>query len=107
MLTMKFQNVNIAKVLLFSSYFGGYCMSYEKVKKASNKIIGTKQTVKALKSGEVIEVFIALDVDSKIKNRVIETAREMNVPITTVDSMQKLGKACGIDVGAATVAITR
>jgi len=82
-------------------------MSYEKVKKASNKIIGTKQTVKALKSGEVIEVFIALDVDSKIKNRVIETAREMNVPITTVDSMQKLGKACGIDVGAATVAITR
>jgi len=82
-------------------------MSYEKVKKASNKIIGTKQTVKALKSGEVVEVFIALDVDSKIKNRVIEAAKEMNVPITTVDSMQKLGKACGIDVGAAAVAITR
>ena len=29
----------------------------------------------------------------------------MNVPITYVDSMKKLGKACGIEVGAATVAI--
>lgn len=82
-------------------------MSYEKVKKASNKIIGTKQTVKALKSGQVVEVIVALDSDDKIKNRVIDVAKEMNVPIVTVDSMKELGKACGIDVGAATVAITR
>jgi len=82
-------------------------MSYEKVKKASNKIIGTKQTVKALKSGQVVEVIVALDADDKIKNRVIGVAKEMNVPIVTVDSMKELGKACGIDVGAATVAITR
>jgi large subunit ribosomal protein L7A len=82
-------------------------MSYEKVKKASNKIIGTKQTVKALKSGQVVEVIVALDADDKIKNRVIDVAKEMNVPIVTVDSMKELGKACGIDVGAATVAITR
>ena len=29
----------------------------------------------------------------------------MNVPVTYVESMKKLGKACGIDVGAAAVAI--
>jgi large subunit ribosomal protein L7A len=38
---------------------------------------------------------------------VIKTAKELNVPITYVDSMRMLGKACGIDVGAATVAIKK
>ena len=38
---------------------------------------------------------------------VVETATELNVPITYVDSMKMLGKACGIDVGAATVAIKK
>jgi large subunit ribosomal protein L7A len=33
-------------------------------------------------------------------------ANETNIPVTYVDSMKKLGKACGIKVGAAVVAIT-
>ena len=31
----------------------------------------------------------------------------MDIPVTYVDSMNKLGKACGIEVGAAVVAITK
>ena len=38
-------------------------MSYEKVLKAENIIIGTKQTVKASKNGIVKEVIIAEDAD--------------------------------------------
>jgi large subunit ribosomal protein L7A len=82
-------------------------MSYEKVAQADKLIVGTKQTVKALKAGYVLEVIIAEDADPKVVNKVIEIAKDMNVPLTKVDSMKKLGKACGIDVGAATVAITR
>jgi large subunit ribosomal protein L7A len=82
-------------------------MSYEKVAQADKLIVGTKQTVKALKAGNVLEVIIAEDADPKVVNKVIEIAKDMNVPLTKVDSMKKLGKACGIDVGAATVAITR
>jgi large subunit ribosomal protein L7A len=82
-------------------------MSYEKVAQADNLIVGTKQTVKALKAGNVLEVIIAEDADPKVVNKVIEIAEDMNVPLAKVDSMKKLGKACGIDVGAATVAITR
>ncbi|MBW8350607.1 50S ribosomal protein L7ae-like protein [Bacillus sp. IITD106] len=80
-------------------------MSYEKVSQASNVIVGTKQTVRALKSGHVQEVFVASDADPRITDSIIHTAEEMDVPITMVDSMKKLGKACGIDVGATTVAI--
>jgi large subunit ribosomal protein L7A len=82
-------------------------MSYEKVSQARNIIVGTKQAVKALKSREVVELVIAADADPRVTAKVIEVANEMNVPITRVDSMKKLGKACGIEVGAATVAIIR
>lgn len=80
-------------------------MSYEKVAQASNLIVGTKQTVRALKSGQVLEVFVASDADPRITESIVHTAKEMDVPVTTVDSMKRLGKACGIDVGATTVAI--
>ncbi|AIE58636.1 50S ribosomal protein L7ae-like protein [Bacillus methanolicus] len=82
-------------------------MSYEKVSQARNIIVGTKQAVKALKSGIVMELVIADDADPNVTAKVIDVAKEMNVPITRVDSMKKLGKACGIEVGAATVAIIR
>lgn len=80
-------------------------MSYEKVSQANEIIIGTKQTVKALKNGEITEVIIADDADRRVTNKVLMAAQERKVPVIMVDSMKKLGKACGIDVGAATVAI--
>jgi large subunit ribosomal protein L7A len=82
-------------------------MSYEKVLQANQIIIGTKQTVKALKSGCVVELVVATDAEQNVIAKVVQTAKDMNVPISYVDSMKKLGKACRIEVGAATVAITR
>ena len=41
-------------------------MSYEKVYQAKKTIIGTKQTVKAIKSGNVIEIIVAQDADDRI-----------------------------------------
>ncbi|WP_342603735.1 50S ribosomal protein L7ae-like protein [Peribacillus sp. FSL E2-0159] len=82
-------------------------MSYEKVIQAKSVIIGTKQAVRALKNNLIQEVIIADDADIYLTGRVVETAKELDVPITYVDSMRLLGKACGIDVGAATVAIKK
>lgn len=81
-------------------------MSYDKVLQAKSIIVGTKQTVKALKLGTIDEVVVASDADPRVTAKVVSTANEMNVPIVYVDSMKKLGKACGIEVGAATVAIS-
>ncbi|RSD21546.1 50S ribosomal protein L7ae-like protein [Mesobacillus subterraneus] len=82
-------------------------MSYEKVAQAKKIIVGSKQTVKALKAGEVMELVIAQDADTKVTVKLLQAAREMNTAITYVDSMKKLGKACGIAVGASAVAITK
>lgn len=81
-------------------------MSYEKVLQAKTTVIGTKQTVKALKQGTIREVVIAQDADPRLVSKVAIVAAEVNVPILYVDSMKKLGKACGIEVGAAAVAIS-
>jgi large subunit ribosomal protein L7A len=81
-------------------------MSYEKVMQAKRFIVGTKQTVKAIKNGFISEVLVAKDAEPHVTAKVISTAQEVGVPITYVDSMKKLGKACGIEVGASTVAIT-
>lgn len=81
-------------------------MSYEKVAQAqSNLIIGTKQTVKAMKNSMVQEVVIAEDADQHITNKILRLAHELGIPHSSVPSIKRLGKACGIDVGATVVAI--
>ncbi|MEH7546937.1 large subunit ribosomal protein L7A [Neobacillus bataviensis] len=82
-------------------------MSYEKVLQARKTVIGTKQAVKVLKEGNVQEILVASDAEPRLTAKVVEEALLMDVPVHYVDSMKKLGKACGIEVGAATVAIIR
>lgn len=82
-------------------------MSYEKVLQANKVIIGTKQTVKALKEGKVKELVVASDADPKVTMKMIQQAQGSSIPVLYVDSMKKLGKACGIEVGASAVAIIR
>ncbi|MFJ7668833.1 ribosomal L7Ae/L30e/S12e/Gadd45 family protein [Lysinibacillus sp. NPDC097195] len=79
-------------------------MSYDKVK-ASQTIIGTKQAVKAMQAGLVKELFVALDADNWVTDSAISFAREIGIPVILVESKKELGKACGIHVGAAVVAI--
>jgi large subunit ribosomal protein L7A len=82
-------------------------MSYEKVLQARKIVIGTKQAVKALKEGNAQEILVASDAEQRLTAKVVEEAILMEIPIHYVDSMKKLGKTCGIEVGAATVAIIR
>lgn len=83
-------------------------MSYEKVTQVnSNVIIGTKQTLKAMRNGEISEVFVAGDADQHITQKVVSLANELDIPCWRVDSMEKLGAACGIEVGASSVAVKR
>lgn len=82
-------------------------MSYEKVKQADQIVIGTKQTTKAIEQGVAAEVYIARDADSRITSKIISLCKRSNVPLHDVESMRALGKACGIEVGAAVAAILK
>lgn len=80
-------------------------MSYEKIRQAGQFVVGVKQTTKAIEQGRAREVVIARDAEHRVVAKVIQLSQEAGIPITYVDSMRKLGEACGIDVGASTVAI--
>ncbi len=81
-------------------------MSYEKVTQARDRLsIGLKQTEKAMKSGQVSQIVIASDIDTVLRLKLINLANELIIPYEMVDSKKRLGRACGIEVGTAVVAI--
>lgn len=68
------------------------------------KVVGIKQLRKALKDGTAKTVFLARNADPKLTEPVQTQCQAQNVPCTWVETMQELGTACGIDVGAAAAA---
>jgi large subunit ribosomal protein L7A len=80
-------------------------MSYDKVKQAKNVSIGTKKATRMIELGLATEVFVAKDADPRLTIRMVNLCKKMDVQVTYVDSMKLLGKACGIEVGAAVAAV--
>ncbi len=68
------------------------------------KVIGIKQTLKAIKSGGCKTVYVAKNADDKLVEPVLKLANEASISVVYIDSMKELGKICGIEVGAAAVA---
>jgi len=83
---------------------GEILLSLEEIKN-SPKVIGVKQVKKAINKGIAKKVFIALDAEPHIVEPVKELCRQNQIEIETVESMQIMGKACGIEVGSAAVAL--
>jgi large subunit ribosomal protein L7A len=80
-------------------------MSLERLRTARKRSIGTKQTAKAIEKGNAQLVFVARDAEEQVTKAVVQTAQEHGLEVILVDSMVALGRACGIEVGAATAAI--
>ncbi|PRR78385.1 Ribosome-associated protein L7Ae-like protein [Clostridium liquoris] len=72
---------------------------------SGKKIVGFKQSLKAIRNDNVKTVYIAKDADRKIFDQIKNAAEENSLHIVYVENMKELGKLCGIDVGAATAAI--
>ncbi len=71
----------------------------------ANKVVGVKQTLKALQKGQARVVYIAQDADRKLLEPIIEQCSKLGIPIVPVGTMTDLGRACLIDVGAAVASI--
>ncbi len=75
--------------------------------KAARKIVGIKQLRRALSSGSVRKVFLAADADPRLTDPIAESCFDFDISCEMIPSMQELGRACGIDVGAAAAGILR
>lgn len=71
----------------------------------ATKVVGAKQTIKALDDHVVKAVYIAKDADNKVVQPVIDKCKRLNVELVYLNTKAELGRACGIDVGAAVASI--
>lgn len=75
--------------------------------KSSKKTIGIRQSLKAVESGIAGTVYIAKDADEKVVRNIKELCSVSSVEIVYIDTMKQLGKACGIEVGAAVACVLK
>ncbi|MBQ4582324.1 MAG: ribosomal L7Ae/L30e/S12e/Gadd45 family protein [Oscillospiraceae bacterium] len=72
---------------------------------AKKKVVGLKQTRRAVAEGLAERVYLALDADPLLTEPLVQLCREAGVCITEVRTMKELGRACAIAVGTAAAAI--
>lgn len=68
-------------------------------------VVGAKQMRKALQSGNAKSVYLARNADPAITAPIAELCGKFNIRPTWVRTMAELGRACGIEVGAAAAAV--
>jgi large subunit ribosomal protein L7A len=77
------------------------------VLQSAKKVMGAKQVARALRRGEVRAVFLAQDADSRVTDPVAALCGGQGIAYATVESMAKLGSACGLAVGSAVAAVLK
>jgi large subunit ribosomal protein L7A len=82
-------------------------MSLDDLKTAGAKVVGVKQTAKALQKQMAFSVYVAADAEERITAPIKAECEKQNVDCLVVESMQALGKACGIHAGASAAAILK
>lgn len=70
-------------------------------------VVGAKQLRKAILAGRAQRVYLAGNADPAITEPIENLCRQAHLEIIWVETMLSLGKACGIEVGAAAAAAVR
>ena len=72
-----------------------------------NKAVGIKECRKLVKNGEAECAYVAKDASPHVTEPFVALCEEHGVVIKDAESMEALGKACGIQVGAAVAIIKK
>ncbi|MFF2484056.1 ribosomal L7Ae/L30e/S12e/Gadd45 family protein [Paenibacillus sp. NPDC058071] len=67
--------------------------------------VGAKETTRMLELRRAVEVYIARDADSRMKDKIVHLCEQAGVPVKWVETKAILGETCGIEVAAATAAL--
>ena len=72
---------------------------------AKEKVVGIKQTKRAIATGKAMKVFLAKDADPKLTEPLRAMCRLADIATVDAYAMAELGKGCGIAVGTAACAL--
>lgn len=80
-------------------------MNLEALKQAEQRIVGVKQTEKAVVRKTAKLVYIANDADERVISKLSDLCKEYQIPVVNSESMLEIGRACNINVKAAAAAV--
>ena len=72
---------------------------------AKEKVVGIKQTKKAIAAGKAASVYLAKDADPKLTEPLRAMCQLADIAVVSEYTLSELGKACGIAVGTAACAL--
>ena len=72
---------------------------------AKEKVVGLKQTRRAVTQGTARQVYLACDADPAITDPIADSCAQAGIPVETGYKLAQLGQACRITVGASVVAV--
>lgn len=79
----------------------------ETLKNAPNKLVGTKQVLRALEAGTLARIYVANDIDTFLFQKLIRAAEKAGMQAVRVESSLELGRACGLEIASAAAGILR
>ena len=74
---------------------------------SSNRVVGVKQSRKAIREGRAARVFLAADADPAITEPIGEICAAEGIPVRAEATMAQIGQACRITVGAAAAVVLK
>ena len=80
---------------------------YKELKTAENRLVGTKQVLRAIAADEIEVLYIAKDADADLRGKILAAAAGRNLSVVYADNMRELGETCGIEVCTACAAIKK
>lgn len=75
--------------------------------KKQKKVVGFKESTRALKNKEVRKLIVAKDAQAHIVEPLLRQAEEESIEVGRVETMKQLGQKCGIGLNAAVVALLK
>lgn len=78
-----------------------------RLSEAKRRVVGIKETTKAIQAGLATTVYIAQDAEERVVRPLKAALAHGGIEVVQVESMRALGRLCAIEVGAAAAAILR
>jgi large subunit ribosomal protein L7A len=79
----------------------------ELLSRPENRVVGVRQTMRCVTADSAKMVFLASDAAPGMTGPVAKAAADAGVPVQWVDTMEKLGRLCRLQVSAAAAALRK
>ena len=80
---------------------------YEALRTPGRRAVGVREARKHLERGQVERIIVAQDAEASVTDDLVREAAASGVTVDYTETMAELGRACGIQVGAAAAALLR